>query len=107
MDSNIVIITGRLTRDVDYRSTATGTAVAEFGIASGNGDNVYFGAVTAWNSTADYLRRNARKGTWVLVSGRLTRDEWRSRGGEKQSKTRIVANTVEILRQPGDGGPSE
>ena len=61
IDTNLVIVTGRMTRDPDCRTTNTGTAVADFGIAVGNGESTYFGSVTAWNHTADYVRRYGRK----------------------------------------------
>lgn len=98
MDTNTVIITGRLTRDPDFRSTATGAAVVDFTIASGDGDRTYFGAVTAWNGPANFIRQNCRKGSWVLVLGKLSREEWRDRNGDRQAKTRIVAVSVELLR---------
>ena len=100
-DLNRVFITGRLTRDPDYRSTQTGSAVADFGIAVGDGDRTYFGAVVVWGHLADFVRRSAVKGTQVLICGRLTRDEWTSKDGGRQSKTRIVADSIQILRQPG------
>lgn len=106
MDTNLVIVTGRLTRDPDVRTTQTGKSVADFGIAVGSGDKTYFGSVTAWNHTADYIRRNARKGTAVLVSGRLTRENWTDRNGVSQSKTRITAETVEILTWDQQQQPS-
>ena len=103
IDTNIVILTGRITRDPDYRTTNTGSAVADFGIAVGSGDNVYFGSVIAWNHTADYVRRYGRKGVRVLVQGRLTREAWTDRNGAKQERTRITASSLTIFSdQRGD-----
>ena len=97
IDTNLVIVTGRMTRDPDCRTTNTGTAVADFGIAVGNGESTYFGSVTAWNHTADYVRRYGRKGARVLVQGRLTREAWTDRNGAKQERTRITAGSLTIF----------
>jgi single-strand DNA-binding protein len=110
---NTVYVTGRLTRDPELRYTKSGVAVFHgrlanntfFRTADGewNRDTAYFGFV-AWQALAERCYEHLKKGSAVLLHGRLTSDEWETADGEKRSQLEIRADRVSFLdRTAGDG----
>lgn len=104
-----VIILGRLTRDPDFRSTASGMAVCGLGIAVNHprkDDGTYFGEVVVFGKTAEACRQYLAKGSQVLVEGRLQNDEWQDKQtGQRRSKTQIIAENVQFVGRPGNASP--
>jgi len=109
-DTNTVLVTGRLTRDPEGRRTNSGTAVTELGVAS-NGrkkdqtgnwvDDPCFLDVTVWGKSAEFCRDYLKKGSRVLIEGRLQLDQWEDRTtGQKRSKLKVVAQSVQSLDPP-------
>lgn len=107
MSVNQVAVTGNLTRDVELRSTAGGTAVLSFGIAvndrrknqqTGQWEDVpnFFECVTFGNR-ATALSDILTKGMKVAVSGKLHYSSW-EKDGQKHSKVDIIANDIEIMQ---------
>ena len=95
-----VVLLGNLTREPDYRHTPSGMAVCEFGVAVNSGrreDKPYFGQVVTFGKTADACRDYLSKGSQVFVEGKLQNDEWEDRNGQKCTKTRIIADTVQFI----------
>jgi single-strand DNA-binding protein len=56
--------------------------------------------VVVWDRQAENCAKYLSKGSPVLVEGRLQLDEWTSKEGEKRSKLRVRANTVQFLGKP-------
>jgi single-strand DNA-binding protein len=107
---NRVILMGNLTRDPELRYTPSGTAVAEVGLAvndrrkNANGEWVEeatFIDVTFWERTAEIASEYLSKGSPVLIEGRLKLDTWDGKDGQKHSKLRVVANTMQMLGSRG------
>ena len=72
MDINLVIFTGRLTRDIDLRKTSTGKSCVNFNVACDRGqDKADFINCVAWEKTAETLAKYAKKGARVVVQGRV------------------------------------
>lgn len=117
MSINHVALVGNLTRDVDLRSTAGGTAVLSFGIAvndrrknaSGNWEDVpnFFECVTFGNR-AMALGDILTKGMKVAIAGKLHYSSW-EKDGQKHSKVDIIANEVELMqnRKPQQEQPQQ
>ena len=124
MADNSITLVGNLTRDPEIRFTATGSAVASFGIAVGrryqvNGEwqeqTSYFN-VTAWGQLGENAAATFTKGTRVVVTGRLEQREYTSREGEKRTAIDVIADelgpslrwaTATVVRTPkqdGQGG---
>ncbi len=74
-DYNRVTVTGRLTRDIEVRHTANGTAVADGTLASnhkfGEVDEVNFFDLVFWGARAEFAEKYLKKGKGVLIEGRL------------------------------------
>lgn len=106
MSVNHVVVVGNLTRDVDLRSTASGTAVLSFGIAvndrrknaSGQWEDVpnFFECVTFGNR-ATALGDILTKGMKVAIAGKLHYSSW-EKDGQKHSKVDIIANEIELMQ---------
>jgi single-strand DNA-binding protein len=117
---NKVILIGRLTRDPETRSFASGGMVAKFGFAVTNRrknaqsgqweDEPMFIDVEVYNrgefgKTADLVRDRCRKGSQIMIEGRLHLDQWDDKnGGGKRSKHKIVAENIQLLDPRQDGG---
>ena len=104
---NRVQLIGNCTRDVEMRYTAGGTPVCELGIAvnehskdaSGNvRESVVFVDVTCWGRTAEIAGEYLRKGSHVLIEGRLKLDKWQDKetGGNRQ-KLGVVCERLQFL----------
>jgi len=107
---NRVILMGNLTRNPEIRYTPSGTAVADLRLAineyykSKTGETVEktcFVDVVAWDRQAETASNYLRKGSPVLVEGRLQMDQWETQQGEKRSKLRVRADRIVFLGSPG------
>jgi len=102
---NKVIIMGNVTRDPDLKRLDSGTSVCDIGVAineswkdkEGNPrEQTTFVDVVAWARQAETCAEYLRKGSPVLIDGRLQLDEW-EKDGEKRSKMRVRADRVQFL----------
>lgn len=94
------IITGNLTRDPELRTTPNGATVCSFSVAvnrvyrdaSGEQrEDVSFIDCSAWGKLGEMINQYAKKGSGVLVSGRLDQRSWEDKTtGQKRSRVEIV-----------------
>jgi single-strand DNA-binding protein len=120
---NKVMLIGRLTRDPEVRSFATGGKVAAFGFAVNNKrknqqtgqweDEAVFIDMEAFNrqtgrQLADVIEQYFRKGQQYFIEGHLKFDQWTSKDNEKRSKLKVVVDNFEFLepRPAGSSGDS-
>lgn len=106
---NQVMLMGRLTRDPEVRTTASGKSVTSFSLAvdrGGQDDQADFFDVTAWEKTGELVAQYLSKGRRCLVQGRLRQDSWDDKEtGKKRSRVEVTAFDVTFLDGPnGDGG---
>jgi single-strand DNA-binding protein len=98
---NRVLLTGRLTRDPEVRTTAGGKAVAQFSVASheyvSGKEKSEFHSVVAWDRLAETCGRYLGKGQLVAIQGRIQTRTWDDDKGTRHWKTEIVASSVEML----------
>jgi single-strand DNA-binding protein len=98
---NRVLLTGRLTRDPELRTTAGGKAVAQFSVAShefvAGKEKPEFHTIVAWDRLAETCGRYLGKGQQVAVEGRLQTRTWDDDQGKRHWKTEVVASSVEML----------
>ena len=111
-DTNLIVLTGNLTRDPELRHTPSGVAVANIGLASNRkyrqGDelkeDVCFVDVTAFGSTAQAVAEHLVKGRKVLVEGRLRYHACEAQDGQKRSKVDVIANRMNFLPRAAKNG---
>lgn len=112
---NKVVIAGNLTRDVETRN-ASGTTVANVTVAvtekyktkSGeNREDTAFIECTLWGRTAEIAAEYLRKGSSVLMEGKLKQDTWEDKqSGQKRSKLTVTVQSMQFLGSPRGGNHS-
>jgi len=113
---NKVILVGNLTRDIELRYSQSGMGIANTAIATSrkftsNGEKkeeVCFVDITFFARSAEIANQYLRKGSKILVEGRLNFDQWVDQSGQKRSKHSVVVETMQMLDSKGDnqGGGS-
>jgi single-strand DNA-binding protein len=97
---NKVLITGRLTRDPELRSLASGKAVTQFVVASneypGGKERTEYHNIVTWDRLAEICGQYLAKGQQVALEGRLQTRQWDDADGKRHWKTEIVAAQVEM-----------
>ena len=111
MSINRVIISGRLTREPELRSTAGGMAVMGFGVAvndrrknqqSGEWEDYpNFIDCTMFGARAESVSRFLSKGTKVSIEGKLRWSQW-ERDGQKRSKIDVIVDELEFMSSRND-----
>jgi len=107
---NKVILVGRLTRDIELRYSQSGMGIASTSIATNhnyttNGEKkeeVCFTDITFFARSAEIANQYLRKGSQILVEGRLKFDQWVDQSGQKRSKHSVVVETMKMLDSKGD-----
>ena len=106
MSINKVILTGRLTKDVELRATPSGANVASFTVAvDGFGrdqnnnpvNQASFINCVAWNTQAKFISTYCKKGSLVALEGRLQTRSYDRKDGTKAYVTEVVADRLENL----------
>jgi len=115
---NKVMLIGRLTRDPEVRTFASGGKVAKFGFAVNNKkknmqtgqweDDAVFLDVDVFNRgetgrQADLVEQSLRKGAQIFIEGHLKLDQWTGQDGQKRSRLFVVADNFQFLEPRGDG----
>jgi len=99
MDTNIVVVAGRLTRDPDISFTQSQKQIAKLRIAI-NGfkqDDVSFFNITAWEKTAEICGKYLHKGSQIVVSGKLNQNTFIDKNGNNRSSVDIIANQIQFV----------
>jgi len=107
---NKVILVGNLTRDIELRYSQSGMGIANTAIATSrkftsNGEKkeeVCFVDITFFARSAEVANQYLRKGSKILVEGRLNFDQWVDQNGQKRSKHSVVVETMQMLDSKGD-----
>ena len=111
---NKIILMGNLTRDPEIRYTQgeNALAVARFSLAinrrfakQGDTEVDYFNC-TAFGKQAEFIEKYFRKGSRMLVSGRVQNDNYTNKNGEKVYSVQIIAEEIEFAERKGNGQTS-
>jgi single-strand DNA-binding protein len=109
---NKAIIIGNITRDPEVRALPGGSKVCTFNIATNrvwkdkNGakqESVEYHNVVVFGRAAETSGQYLKKGSNVLVEGRLQTRSWDAADGQKKYRTEIVADTVQFGSRPAGG----
>lgn len=106
---NSVQIIGNISSDIDLKATNSGKFVAKFNVAVNNPYNrekTYFLPIEVWGKIAENTANFCQKGSKVGIVGHLEVDEW-EKDGQRRSKTKIVAGSVEFLTPKNGGGQQQ
>lgn len=112
---NQVILMGRLTKDPELRSTASGTPVCTVTLAverdfadkaTGKRETDFIDCVT-WSKQAEFVSRNFQKGSLAAVRGRLQLRKWTDSSGTNRNTAEIQVEPNSFYfagAKPGGGG---
>ena len=103
---NKSFLIGRLTRDPELRTTASGHFVTRFTLAVDRGykNEVDFIDIVCWQKLAEIVADNLTKGRKVAVEGRIEISKY-EKDGKMMKSFQVVADSVEFLdfkREPGE-----
>lgn len=115
-----IIIVGNVGKDPEMRYTPSGQAVTSFSVATNrqysasNGEQVketIWFRVSTWGKQAEICNQYVKKGSKVLIEGRLTPDKntggpriWTKQDGSAGASFEVTASTVRFLSSRQEGG---
>jgi single-strand DNA-binding protein len=107
---NKIILVGNLTRDIELIYSQSGTGIAKTAIATSrkftsNGEKkeeVCFVDITFFGRSAEVANQYLRKGSKILVEGRLNFEQWVDQNGQKRSKHSVIVETMQMLDSRAD-----
>ena len=103
---NRVVMLGNLTRDCELRYLPSGGAVCTTGLATNRkfkktdgsqDEEVCFVDITFFGRTAEIANQYLKRGSKVLVEGRLKLDQWSDQSGVKRSKHSITVESLQMI----------
>ncbi|MEO0136562.1 MAG: single-stranded DNA-binding protein [candidate division WOR-3 bacterium] len=113
---NSVYLIGRLVADPELRYTQKGAPVCSFRVAttrrfknreSGEThEETLYVTIVAWRRQAELVNEFLKKGSAVLIEGRLRSRQWETDNKEKRSVVEVVAHRVQFLDVPEPGSES-
>jgi len=107
---NKIILVGNLTRDIELRYSQAGMGIAKSAIATSRKftshgekkEEVCFVDITFFGRSAEVANQYLRKGSKILVEGRLSFEQWVDQNGQKRSKHSVIVETMQMLDSRGD-----
>ena len=109
MNLNKAFILGNVTRDPEKRNLPSGQMVASFGIATNRyftKDNekkseAEFHNITTFGRLAEIASQYLKKGSLVLIEGRIRTNNWEDKAGVKHYRTEIIAQSLQLGPRSG------
>lgn len=105
MNLNKVFILGRLTQDPQVRSLPSGQTVANFSVATNRIFNdksgqrqkqTEFHNIVAFGKLAEIAKNYLKRGSMVLIEGRLQTRSWEGQDGVKRNRTEIIVENLQL-----------
>ncbi len=102
---NKAMVIGNLTRDPELKALPSGVKVASFSVATNrvwkdkNGvkqENVDYHNVVVFGRQADIVGQYMKKGSSILVEGRMQTRSWEDGTGQKKYRTEIIAERIQF-----------
>jgi len=106
---NKAILVGRLGKDPEIKYTPSGTAIANFTIATSENykdkdgqkqERTEWHRIVAFGKLAEICGEYLAKGKQVYIEGRIQTRSWDDKDGNKKYMTEIVANIMQMLGKP-------
>jgi len=103
---NKVILVGRLVTDPELRATPNGQSVCSFRLATNRiwtdkktgekKEKAEYHNVVLWRKLAEIAHQFLKKGSLVLIEGRLQTRTWQDPSGMTRSRTEIVGRRLQL-----------
>lgn len=109
MNLNKAIIVGRITADPELKAIPSGTKVTNFSVATSRKwtdkagaktEATEFHKVVAFGRIAEIIGQYCKKGSLLLVEGRLQTRKWQAKDGTDRYSTEILAESIQLGPRP-------
>ena len=111
---NKVILVGNITADPELKQTTSGNSVCNFTLAynrrptrgqeAQSQQTVDFFNIVAWGQTAEFVSRFFKKGSPILVCGRLQTRKWTDQQGQNRTTVEVVAEEATFVTAANQNG---
>ena len=107
LNFNQVILAGRLTADPDVRTTPQGKQVLQASIAvnrdrrDGNEQTDFIDFV-AWEKRAEFISKYFRKGSAILISGKIQTRTWTDKNDQKRKAVEVLIDDARFVDGKSD-----
>ena len=98
---NVCTFVGRLTSDVELKTTTSGVSVASFSVAvdraykqKGQERQTDFIPCVAWRSTAEFISKHFRKGQRIAVKGELQSRQYTANDGSQRKVLEVIVDNA-------------
>ncbi len=102
---NKVILGGRLTADVELKTTTSGISVCSFSLAvnrKGKEAQTDFIDCQAWRQTAEFISKYFRKGSSICIVGNIQKRAWKDKNGENRYATEVIVDEAMFVESKND-----
>ena len=108
---NKVILVGHLGADPEVRFTGTGTAVANFNLATTEKfvakggekqEKTEWHKIVAWGRLAEVAQKYLHKGKQIYVEGKIQTRQWEDKTGNTRYTTEIIVLSLVMLGKMGE-----
>lgn len=100
-DLNVWAVTGRLTKDAEFRTLASGKALLTCDIAVNTGWGDYakttYVRVQQWGERGKNLAQYLKKGKPIAVSGSLSVNTWTGKDGVERQQLALDTTSIQML----------
>ena len=106
MNLNKVFLVGRLTKDPETKTIPSGHMVCSFGLATNRvwtdrqtnqkQEKTEFHNIVLWRKLAEIASQYLRKGSLVLIEGRIQTRSWEDQTGTRKYKTEVIAENIQL-----------
>ena len=110
---NNVVLMGRITHDLELKSTATGVSVVSFTLAverafapQGEKRQADFIDCVAWRNTAEFITRYFNKGSMLAVTGAIQTRNYEDKNGNKRKAVEVLIDTASFCGEKSNNAPN-
>lgn len=111
---NHIVVSGRIGNEIELKYTPKGAPVVKFAIAHDRNykdESDQWQTVTswidcvAWNKWAEFCANNLKKGSPVIIEGRLETRNWTDQNNQTRKQYEITVENIQLLEwKPKEGG---
>lgn len=108
LNLNKVVLAGRLTADIELKTTPSGVSVCSFSLAinrkysKDSEQQTDFITVVAWRQTAEFISKYFQKGSAICITGSIQTRSWKDQNGNTRYATEVVADEAMFVDGKND-----
>ena len=114
MALNVIVLNGNLTADPELKTSQSGVSFCNFQIGVGRNyakqgeeKKTDFISVSAFGKTAEFIGKYFKKGSGIIVTGRLEMNNYTDKDGNKRTTYNVIANEVSFAGSKKDNEQTE